>query len=78
MKHILIFSILEFFILSSLLTLPTIRLDYTARLLHKHDVIKVCSIEYLTRDIELVLPTFKSWTIYSIIEYLTLGLFSSL
>jgi len=40
--------------------------------------IKVCSIEYLTTQIELVLPTFKSWTVHKIIEYLTLGLLSSL
>jgi len=40
----------------------------------KHDVIKVCSIEYLTIQIELVLPTSKSWTVHKIIEYLTLGL----
>jgi len=47
---------------------------YTARhrQLRKHGVIKVCSIEYLIIEIELVLPTFKSWTIYTIIEYLTL------
>jgi len=37
--------------------------DYTTRQLRKHGVIKVCSIEYLTIDIELVLPTFKSWTL---------------
>jgi len=46
--------------------------------LHKHDIIKVCSIEYLTTQIESVLPTFKSWTVRRIIEYLTLGLLSSL
>ena len=42
--------------------------------LRKHDVIKVCSIEYLTAQIELpvVLPTFKSRTVHKIIEYLTL------
>ena len=40
----------------------------------KHDVIKVCSIEYLTIQIELVLPTSKSRTVHKIIEYLTLGL----
>ena len=40
--------------------------DYTTRQLRKHGVIKVCSIEYLTIDIELVLPTFKSWTIHTI------------
>jgi len=36
------------------------------------------SIEYLTTAIELVLPTFKSWTVHKIIEYLTLGLLFSL
>jgi len=46
--------------------------------LRKHDVIKLCSIEYLTTQIELVLPTFNSWTVHKIIEYLTLGLLSSL
>jgi len=38
----------------------------------------VYTIEYLTTQIELVLPIFKSWTVYKIIEYLTLGLLSSL
>ena len=38
----------------------------------------VCGIEYLTTEIELVLPNFKSWTVYNIIGYLTLGLLSSL
>jgi len=36
------------------------------------------SIEYLTTERELVLPTFKSCALYKIIEYLTLGLLSSL
>jgi len=40
--------------------------------------IKVCSIEYITTQTELVLLTFKSWTIHKIIEYLTLGLLYSL
>jgi len=40
--------------------------------------IKVCSIEYLTTEIELVLPTFKSWTVHKIMRYLTFGLLSSL
>jgi len=31
--------------------------------LRKHDVIKVCSIEYLTTQIDWLLPTFKSWTV---------------
>jgi len=50
-------------------------------LLGKHElayVLKVCGIEYLPIQTELVLPTFKSWTIHRIIEYLTLGLLSSL
>jgi len=29
-------------------------------LLRKHDVTEVCSMEYLSTEIELVLPTFKS------------------
>ena len=34
--------------------------DYTTRQLCKHGVIKVCSIEYLTIEIELVLdPSFQ-------------------
>jgi len=37
---------------------------FTARQTRKHDVMKVCSIEYLTTEIELVLPTFKSWTVH--------------
>ena len=45
--------------------------DITARqtwtTLRKHDVINVCSAEYLTTQIELVLPTFKSWTVHKII-----------
>jgi len=46
----------------------------------KHDFIRVCSIEYLTTQIELILmlPTFKSWTVHRIMEYLALGLLSSL
>jgi len=41
--------------------------------LRKHDVLKLCSIEleYLTTQIELVLQTFKSWTVHKIAEYLT-------
>ena len=51
--------------------------DYITRQLRKHGVIKVCNIEYFTTEIELVLPTFKSWTVHTIIEYLTLVLLSS-
>ena len=50
---------------------------YTTRQLCKRGVIKVCIIEYLTTEIELVLPPFKSWTVHTIVEYLTLGLLSS-
>ena len=35
-------------------------------------------IKYLTTQIELVLPTLKSWTVHKIIQYLMLGLLSSL
>jgi len=54
------------------------RWNYCARqtrtTLRKYDVIKLCSIEYLTTEIEQVLPTFKFWTVHKIIiEYLTLG-----
>ena len=38
--------------------------------LRKRDVIKLCSMEYL-EYLELVLPTFMSWTVHIIIEYLT-------
>ena len=71
-------SILEFFLLRSyLLILHIIRFDYTTRQLRKHDVIKVCSIEYLTTKITLMLPTFKFWTVHKVREYLTLGLLST-
>jgi len=40
--------------------------------------IKVCSIEYLTIQIELVLPTLRSWTVHKTIEYLASGLLYSL
>ena len=44
--------------------------------LRKYYVITVCSVEYLTTQIEAV-PTFKSRAVH-ITEYLTLGLLSSL
>jgi len=34
-----------------------------------HDVIKVCSVEYVTTEIEIESTTFKSWTVHRIIEY---------
>jgi len=43
-----------------------------------NEIIKVCSIECLTIEIKLVLPTFQPWTVHKIIEYLMLGLLSSL
>ena len=51
--------------------------EINARQLRKHRRNK-CSIEYLTTDIELVfpIPTFKSWTVHKIIEYLTSRLLS--
>jgi len=85
MKHCLIFSrkvfhvtIVLIKITSSLVILPIIRFDYTIGPLRKHDAIKVCCTEYLTTEIELASPTFESWTVYKIKEYLTLGLLSSL
>jgi len=84
MEHYVIFSCEIFYVTivlcSNILRLKAIN-EITARQtrtnLRKYDIIKVCSIEYLTTQIELVLPTFKSWTIHKIIEQLTLGLLSS-
>ena len=59
-------------------TVNEITARQTVASLSKHDVIKVCHKKYLTTQIELVLPTFKSWAVHKIIEYLTLGLLSSL
>ena len=65
MKHCLIFS-REIFYVTVVLCLNILWLkavnDITARQtrtsLCKHDVIKICSIEYLTTQIELLLPAF--------------------
>jgi len=46
--------------------------------LRKHEVIKVCSIEYLTHTNRISVATFKSWIVHKIIQYLTLGLLSSI
>jgi len=60
-------------LISSLLILRIIRFDYTTtRPLRKHFVINLCSIAYLTAEIEFVWPNFKSKTVHKIIEYLTL------
>jgi len=87
MEHCLIFS-RDLFYATIVLRLNILRLkaayeitaQQTRTSLRKHDIIKVCNIEYLTTQIELVLvlPTFKSRTIRKIMEYLTLGLLSSL
>jgi len=87
MKYCLIFQ-REIFYVTIVLRLNTLCLkavsEITARQtrtrLCKHDVIKVRSIEYLTTQRELVLPTFFQLpgTVHKIIEYLTLGLLSSL
>jgi len=85
MKHCLIFS-RELFYVTTVLCLNILWLkavsEITARQtetsLRKNNVTKVRGIEYLTTEIELVLPTIKSRTIHKIIEYLTLGLLSSL
>jgi len=83
MKHCLIF-LGEIFYVTIVLCLNILRLKAVneitrTRPLRKHDVIKVYNIEYLTTEIELSLPTLKSWTVvHKIIEYLTLGLLPSL
>jgi len=62
-KYSLIFSHEIFYVKIVLclnILLPIIRFDYITRPLHKNDVIKVYSIEYLATVIELLLPTFKS------------------
>ena len=62
MKYCLIFS-REIFYVTIVLCLNILRLkginEITAIGKHEHDVIKVCSIEYLTTQIELVLPAFS-------------------
>jgi len=79
MEHCLIFSRETFYVtivlclnIYYILRLKAVN-ETTARQtrtsLRKHDVIKLCSIKYLTTQIELVLPTFKFWTVHKIIEY---------
>jgi len=86
MKYCLIFSRKIFYVtivlclnIVWLYAVNEITAKQTRTSLCKHDVIKVCSIEYLTTQIELVLPlSFNSGTVHQIIEYLTLGLLSGL
>jgi len=85
MEHCLIFSH-ETFCVTIVLCLNILWLKaaneitdgQTRTIWRKHDVVKLCSIEYLTTQIELVLPTFMSWTVHKIIEHLMLGLSCSL
>ena len=63
--------------ITSLEAVSKITSRQTLTILCKHDVIKVCSIEYLTTQVELVLPI-SSWTVHRIREYLMLALLSSL
>ena len=83
MQHSLVFSRELFYVSCSVFKYSVTESSHeiTARQtrtsLRKHDVITVCSMDYLTTQIELVLPTFNFWTIHRIIEYLTLGLLSS-
>jgi len=64
-KYCLIFSREIFYVtvvsclnILRLKTVNEITAGQTRTNLRKHDAIKVCSIEYLTTQIELVLPTF--------------------
>ena len=73
MKHCLIFS-RETFYVTIVLCLNILRLkavnEITARPTQTSfaKFSKKYSIEYLTAEIELVLPTFKSWTVHKIAE----------
>ena len=84
MKYCLIFSREIFHVIvvlclniTSLEAVSKITARQTLTILCKHDVIKVCSIEYLTTQVELVL-LISSWTVRKILEYLMLALLSSL
>ena len=83
MKHCLIFS-REIFYVTTVLCLNILRLKAVNEIVARQTQTsfakkqKNYDIEYLTTQTELVLPTFKSWTVHKIIEYLTLGLLSSL
>ena len=63
MKHCLVFS-REIFYVTILLHLNTLWLkedsEITARQLRKHVATKVCSIAYLTTEIEISIANFKS------------------
>jgi len=74
MEHCLIFSRVTFYVT----TKQSVKLLLGRHQTRKRDVIKLCSIECLTTQEELVLPTFKSWTVHHRIrEYSTLGLLAS-
>jgi len=82
-KHCLIFSreiiYISIVLCSNILWLEAVK-EITARQTRTNfaKFIKVCSTEYLTTQIELMLPTSKYWTVHKIIQYLTLGLSFSL
>jgi len=76
MKYCLIFS-REIFYVTIVLCLNILWLKVIDEITVRHT--RTSKHDYLTTQIELVLPTFfNSWTVYKIIEYLTLGLLSSL
>jgi len=83
MKHSLIFS-REILYIEIVLCLNILRLkavNYIAARRTGTSIAKFTknhSAEYLTTEVELVLPTFESWTVHKIIEYLTLRLLFSL
>ena len=69
-KHCLIFSreiiYISIVLCSNILWLEAVK-EITARQTRTNfaKFIKVCSTEYLTTQIELMLPTFKSWTVHN-------------
>ena len=85
MKYCLIFS-REIFYVTIVFCLNILWLkavnEITARQtrisLRKHDVIKVSSIEYFNHTNRISVAIFQVRTVHKIIEYLTLGLLSSL
>ena len=83
MKHSLIFS-REILYVAIVLSLNILRLKAVNCIAARRTRTSIAkftknhSVEYLTTKVELVLPTFESWTVHKIIEYLTLRLLFSL
>ena len=78
MKHCLIFSC-EIFYVTIALCLNILRPKAVNKITARQtrtSLVKLnkknYNVEYFTTEIKLVLPTFKSWTVHKIIEYLTL------